>query len=63
MSAAMSQLEAALIAKGIQVPKGALQQLLDQKNWMYRSKRVEDLLDKLKKRRRALLCLQLQASH
>jgi hypothetical protein len=48
-SAAMSQLEAALIAKGIQVPKGAVQQLLDQKNWMYRSKRVEDLLDKLKK--------------
>jgi hypothetical protein len=48
-SAAMSQLEAALIAKGIQVPKGAVQQLLDQKNWIYRSKCVEDLLDKLKK--------------
>jgi len=48
-SAAMSQLEAALIAKGIQVPKGAVQQLLDQKDWIYRSKRVEDLLEKLKK--------------
>jgi len=48
-SVAMSQLEAALIANGIQVPKGAVQQLLDNKDWIYRSKRVEDLLEKLKK--------------
>jgi len=43
-STAMSQLEAALSANAIQVPDGALQLLLDQKEWIYRSQRVENLL-------------------
>ena len=40
-STAMSQLEAALSANAIQVPDGALQLLLDQKEWIYRSQRVK----------------------
>ena len=43
----MSQLEAALRANAIQVPDGAVQLLLDQKEWIYRSERVEELLKKL----------------
>jgi len=43
-STAMTQLETALTANAIQVPDGALQLLLDQKEWIYRSQRVEKLL-------------------
>jgi hypothetical protein len=41
------QLEAALAANDIQVPDGAIQQLLDEKEWIYPSKCVQDLLKKL----------------
>ena len=44
---ALSQLEAALTANGILVPDGAVNQLLNQKEWIYPSSRVEDLLAKL----------------
>ena len=46
-STAMTQLETALTANAIQVPDGAVQLLLDQKEWIYRSERVEALLKKL----------------
>ena len=46
-STALSQLEAAMRANGIQVVQGAVQGLLDQTQWIYRSKRVDDLLKKL----------------
>ncbi len=48
-STALSELEAALRANSIQVPDKAVQQLLEQREWIYRSKRVEDLLKKLSK--------------
>ena len=48
-STALMQLEAALRANGIQVHEGALQLLLDQREWIYCSKRVQDLLKKLSK--------------
>jgi hypothetical protein len=43
------QLEAALRANGIQVPEGAVQLLLDQREWIYRSSRVKEMLEKLSK--------------
>jgi hypothetical protein len=46
-STALSQLEAALTANGIQVPDGAVHQLLEQKEWIYPSSWVDDLLEKL----------------
>jgi len=46
-SSAISQLEAALSANGIQAPEGSVQQLLDQRKWIYPSKRVEKMLEKL----------------
>jgi len=46
-STAMTQLETALTANAIQVPDGSVQLLLDQKEWIYRSERVEELLKKL----------------
>ena len=42
-----TQLEAALTSNGIVVPEGAIQRLLDQRQWIYHSTRVEDLLKKL----------------
>jgi hypothetical protein len=41
---ALRQLEAAFTANGIQVRYGAVNQLLDQKEWIYPSSRVEDCL-------------------
>ena len=46
-STALTQLETALSANGIEVPDGALQQLLDQRRWIYPSERVEKMLEKL----------------
>ena len=46
-STSMAQLEAALVENGIEVPDGAVQRLLDERRWIYRSKRVKDLLKKL----------------
>ena len=48
-STALMQLEAALRANGIQVPEGAVQLLLDQREWIYRSSRVDEMLEKLSK--------------
>ena len=45
--ASMTQLEAALASNGIKVPEGAVQRLLEQRQWIYRTQRVENLLNKL----------------
>ena len=44
----MNQLESALKAYGIDVVQGSVQLLLDQRQWIYPSIRVKDLLKKLK---------------
>ena len=46
-STSMSQLEAALRKNDINVPEGAVKRLLDERQWIYRSTRVDDLLSKL----------------
>lgn len=46
-STSLSQLEAALRANGIQVTDGAVQDLLDQRQWIYPSERVEHMMEKL----------------
>ena len=46
-STALSELETALSANGIQVPDGAIQQLLDQRIWIYPSERVEKMTEKV----------------
>ena len=46
-SASMAQLEAALVKNGIEVPEGAVQRLLDERRWIYRSKSVSNLRKKL----------------
>ena len=46
-SSPMAQLEAALVKNGINVPEGAIQQLLDERRWIYRSERVAKLQEKL----------------
>ena len=46
-STSMAQLEAALLTNGVEVPDGAVQRLLDQKQWIYRSLRVENLRRRL----------------
>ena len=48
-STALMQLEAALRANSIQAPEGAVQLLLDQREWIYRSSRVDEMLEKLSK--------------
>jgi hypothetical protein len=49
-STAMSQLQAALKANAIEVPDdGAVQRLLDQREWIYNSVRVEDMLYRINK--------------
>ena len=48
-STALMQLEAALRANSIQSPEGAVQLLLDQREWIYRSSRVDEMLEKLSK--------------
>jgi hypothetical protein len=42
-----SELEDSLGANGIHVPHGAIQQMLDQKEWIYPSERVGAILEKL----------------
>jgi hypothetical protein len=49
-ASALSQLEAALIANNMHVPDGAVQHLLEDKKWIYRSQRVEELRKKLNER-------------
>eukprot|EP00475_Leptophrys_vorax_P016991 TRINITY_DN2349_c0_g1_i7.p1 TRINITY_DN2349_c0_g1~~TRINITY_DN2349_c0_g1_i7.p1 ORF type:complete len:644 (+),score=147.85 TRINITY_DN2349_c0_g1_i7:80-2011(+) len=46
-STAVSQLEAALRTNGIQVHDGVVQGLLDQRQWIYPSERVEKMMEKL----------------
>ena len=46
-STSITQLEAALVKNGINVPEGAVQRLLDGRQWIYRSERVKDLLTRI----------------
>ena len=47
VSTPLTQLEAALRDNGIQVSDGAVKQLLDQRQWIYPSERVEEMMEKL----------------
>jgi hypothetical protein len=42
-----TELEAALIANGILVPGNAIMQLLEQRQWIYPSERVEEMLEEI----------------
>ena len=46
-STSTSQLEAALGKNGIKAPEGAVERLLGERQWIYRTQRVENLLNKL----------------
>jgi hypothetical protein len=46
-SIALSEIESALSANGIQVPDRAIQQLLDKRKWIYQSERIQKMREKL----------------
>ena len=48
MAEFMTSLESALTSNGVQVPQGAIQQMLDQKQWIYSSERVEKMESTMK---------------